>query len=256
MAKADDYFKSYDWLIGNHSDELTPWIPVMAHLSNANYFVLPCCPFDFVGKFQRTCQTKSQYRDYLDHICEIGSKMGFLVKEDKLRIPSTKRICFVSTKKSEMNQYEIEDFLEKLPKFVPRPIEETVKNCTKIPKNITQNIVDLIVNGLLSHENYQENWNAGGKLQLSKISQEILNPTLLKELKSECGGLQTLLRNHNHIFIVDKGSVRLRNPKSDDHNAGKKRPSADSVKWKKTKPCWFFHHHPQGCPSSDCFWQH
>ena len=94
-AKANDYFKNYDWLIGNHSDELTPWIPVMAHLSKANYFVLPCCSFDFYGKFQRTCQTKSQYRDYLNHICDIGDKCGFSVHEDKLRIPSTKRICFI-----------------------------------------------------------------------------------------------------------------------------------------------------------------
>ena len=53
-AKADDKFKNYDWLIGNHSDELTPWLPVMAKLSNSNFFLLPCCAFDFFAKYQTT----------------------------------------------------------------------------------------------------------------------------------------------------------------------------------------------------------
>jgi len=26
---ADSLFPEYDWIIGNHSDELTPWIPVI-----------------------------------------------------------------------------------------------------------------------------------------------------------------------------------------------------------------------------------
>ena len=50
-------------------------------------------------------------------------------------------------------------------------------------------------------------WNSGGKYHLSELS-TVLDSNLLQELKSECGGLQTLLRNHNHIFIVDKGFVR------------------------------------------------
>lgn len=45
-------FPEYDWLIGNHSDELTPWIPVMASRSSftTRYFVLPCCAHDFNKK--------------------------------------------------------------------------------------------------------------------------------------------------------------------------------------------------------------
>ena len=27
---AENTFPEYDWLIGNHSDELTPWIPVIS----------------------------------------------------------------------------------------------------------------------------------------------------------------------------------------------------------------------------------
>ena len=232
----------------------------MSKLSNSNFFVLPCCAFDFYGKFQRTCQTKSQYRNYLDHVNEISLKCGFDIEEDKLRIPSTKRICFVGTLKDSTLDPE---FLKSLQKeFVPREAEEKVKNCTKISKTVIKTILDLIVENLLKTENLCiENsnikWNAGGSMHLSDISGKVLSPDLLKELKSECGGLQTLLRNHNNIFIVGKGQVRLRNPAQDHHHAGKKRPSTVATeKYKRTRPCWFYQNHPQGCPSNDCYWLH
>ncbi len=88
LIPSDQYlFPDFDWLIGNHSDELTPWIPVMAarltflecdcaqgmcgytaiycsgcveaiigvsytfrSSYKTKYFVLPCCPHDFDGK--------------------------------------------------------------------------------------------------------------------------------------------------------------------------------------------------------------
>ncbi|CAH2073482.1 unnamed protein product, partial [Iphiclides podalirius] len=42
-------FAEYDWIIGNHSDELTPWIPVIATLSSytCNFLLLPCCAYNF-----------------------------------------------------------------------------------------------------------------------------------------------------------------------------------------------------------------
>ncbi|XP_046905134.1 probable tRNA (uracil-O(2)-)-methyltransferase [Hypomesus transpacificus] len=90
-------FPSTDWLIGNHSDELTPWIPVMAARSSysCRYFVLPCCFFDFYGKYQRRQCKKSQYKEYIDFITEVSTACGFITQEDCLRIPSTKRVCLV-----------------------------------------------------------------------------------------------------------------------------------------------------------------
>ncbi|XP_047422447.1 probable tRNA (uracil-O(2)-)-methyltransferase isoform X2 [Sciurus carolinensis] len=87
-------FPGVDWLIGNHSDELTPWIPVIAARSSydCRFFVLPCCFFDFTGKFCRRQSGKTQYREYLDFIREVGLSCGFQVEEDCLRIPSTKRV--------------------------------------------------------------------------------------------------------------------------------------------------------------------
>ncbi|XP_029382841.1 putative tRNA (uracil-O(2)-)-methyltransferase isoform X1 [Echeneis naucrates] len=90
-------FPGTDWLIGNHSDELTPWIPVIAARSSysCRYFVLPCCFFDFYGKYQRRQCKKPQYKEYIDFITEVSQVSGFNTEEDCLRIPSTKRVCLV-----------------------------------------------------------------------------------------------------------------------------------------------------------------
>ncbi len=279
QGKADDCFQEYDWLIGNHSDELTPWIPVMARLSRSKFFLLPCCPFDFYAKFQRSGgdgQQKSTYRDYLDFVANVGQKCGFKMEEDKLRIPSTKRICFIG--RTRIDGQVDHDFIEKLASetkdFVPRPVDEKVRNCTKVDKSVTSEIIDTLVKGLLKDNDSEflmkdteqaicdvqvDRWNKGTTWALAKVS-EILSPELKAKLKSECGGLQTLLRNHNHIFVVERGTVRLRCPALDDHSRGKKRPTAksDLAKFKKRKQCWFHENHPQGCPisSQDCFWAH
>ena len=73
VPSAETTFAGYDWLIGNHSDELTPWIPVMAALTSreTRFFVLPCCPFEFRHKFRRRNTGKPLYRDYLDHVKEV-----------------------------------------------------------------------------------------------------------------------------------------------------------------------------------------
>ncbi len=76
-------------------------------------------------------------------------------------------------------------------------------------------------------------------------------------MKSECGGLQTLLRNHNYIFVVASGRVRLRCHALDGHRTGKRRKTSSEVR-RKTKRCWFHDTHPDGCSvdASVCQWAH
>ena len=40
------------WLLGNHCDELTPWIPIMAAKCGKppNIWLLPCCRLTFIKK--------------------------------------------------------------------------------------------------------------------------------------------------------------------------------------------------------------
>lgn len=82
-------------------------------------------------------------------------------------------------------------------------------------------------------------------------------------LKSECGGIQTLLRNHSHIFVVREKAVRFRNAEelsveqwTAESSKKKKGMKADGIK--KAKACWFFSHHPDGCPldANSCRYLH
>lgn len=59
----DATFPDTDWLVGNHSDELTPWIPYLASKSGprTNFFVLPCCFHDFDARFQAHRGSLGQY---------------------------------------------------------------------------------------------------------------------------------------------------------------------------------------------------
>ena len=50
---------------------------------------------------------------------------------------------------------------------------------------------------------------------------------------------------------------RLRNPAEDSHELGKRKPGKSGFeKYRKTKPCWFYNNHPDGCPAKDCHWIH
>lgn len=44
LPSEENPFPSADWLIGNHSDELTPWIPVMAarHVTSIVSWTIKC----------------------------------------------------------------------------------------------------------------------------------------------------------------------------------------------------------------------
>ncbi|XP_008554335.2 probable tRNA (uracil-O(2)-)-methyltransferase [Microplitis demolitor] len=294
IPSSESLFPDTDWLIGNHSDELTPWIPVMAARSsyNCRFFLLPCCAHEFDGrKYQRSCAGNSQYLEYLEYVKSICETCGFITRVDRLRIPSTKRVCLIGWLRNyhepeiEVINKRIEEIInaraiEKINvnnnddnvtdkwsnNFKPRDIVEKVKNCTKIDKNIINEIVNLVANHLLqkvrivnvnSDDNNSEEckWNAGGKIELNEVAKLIPAGTL-KQLKTECGGLQTLLKNNSHIFQVINGTVQFKIPGS-NYLVSKKRKNKSNVRLK-VKPCWFFFNHPNGCPLSDnkCTFKH
>lgn len=271
--------KDTDWIIGNHSDELTPWIPVIAANSSydCKFFLLPCCAYEFDGqKYQRQNSSKSQYNEYLEYVKEICDVCRIDTKVDRLKIPSTKRTCFVGTTRS-YSREETKLQLAELYKFVDdkckeisssidtihdvdqmssnmkiRESVEKVRNCTKIEKNVIDEIVMLISTRLLVQKNVvNENWNAGCCLSLNEIS-KLIPSDLLKVLKKECGGLQTLLRNNHNIFEVISGNVKLRYPRTKSEVFDKltkdKRNKKDLNIELAQKQCWFFKNHPDGCP--------
>lgn len=261
-------FPKADWLIGNHSDELTLWIPVFAARSSykCKFFVLPCCPYDFNGKKYQRINTKiSQYMDYLNYVQNTCKTCGFKTEIDKLRIPSTKRTCFIGTERvypeSEMKNYNLlikkyiysqlkcanNDFSDNwCYDFKTRSAQKT-RNCTQVNRNLVEHIVNTISQELLKTVDIEDGWNKGGTLDI-RYCAKCLSPDNLHQLKNECGGLQTLLKNHHSVFKVDSGKVQLRKPTVKKKGIGA---------WKQ-KTCWFFYNHPNSCPlaSEDCSFIH
>lgn len=283
-------FPQTDWIIGNHSDELSPWVPVIAARSsyNCRFFLLPCCAYNFDGrKFQRRTCRKSQYNDFVDYALDISAVCGFQTNIDRLKIPSTKRVCLIGNERiypaSEFDNREksIQEFIIAQSEavtltisngvwnstFTPRSNVEKVKNCTKINKTIEKEIIDIVFQKLISKKRYLEglinpHWNIGGRILLSDLVKDI-SRAQLKELKSECGGLQTLLKNNNQIFNVNNGHVEIRVPLKyadrvqEDKN--KWRSKNQNIVYKyKSKPCWFYGNHPDGCLYDDenCSFKH
>ncbi|XP_043825507.1 probable tRNA (uracil-O(2)-)-methyltransferase isoform X2 [Dromiciops gliroides] len=311
----DSYlFPDVDWLIGNHSDELTPWIPLIAA--------------------SRRQSKKTQYREYLDFIKEVGFTCGFQVEEDCLRIPSTKRVCLIGKSRTypateealvdkqrtqyidsrqscaqlphgedsscsssgctiETNHCEHHTYLnylsDELPKgqfpenerkvpqengiwingFQPRDKIEQVRNCASLPRDFIDHIVLKVANLLLngkqqnpkeeSSDRSSKTWNRGGSLSLAEVANELDRETL-QRLKRECGGLQTLLKNSHQVFEVVNGRVYIRDWR-EEKAAKKTQPEAKrrlSSEAFKTRLCWFFMYHPDGCSlsSESCSYAH
>ncbi|XP_074641673.1 putative tRNA (uracil-O(2)-)-methyltransferase [Tubulanus polymorphus] len=305
---AGNLFKEYDWIIGNHSDELTPWIPVIAARSsyNCKYFVLPCCPHDFNHKFNERKAGCSLYQAYLQYVAQIGEKCGFHVERDTLRIPSTKRVCFVGRTRtysvdaesvmdrqlqsyinercdsSSEKQNSLSDNSRPVSKkfksspddddnaaslddwavnFTPRESVEKVRNCTTVDRGLQDLIVDRVFKTIIKHENRCDlqdgrKWNKGASIELSQVA-KLFDKSCLVQLKKECGGIQTLLRNQHQIFAVIGGKVQLKSELK-ERPKQKNKFSKNPELFLKTKLCWFNDHHPDGCPrvSENCLFAH
>lgn len=188
---------------------------------------------------------------YIQNVCE---DCGFVTEFDKLRIPSTKRVCIISSGRNPQRGGAVAEFLrEKCSsvEFRARGEVEKVQNCTQLDRSLVKGIVGLVYRHLIEEACYEseeeKKWNPGGSVAIKDLV-ERLPQTMLKELKKECGGLQTLLRNHRYIFELGGGIVKLRRPATSEATRGRY----------KDKPCWFFVNHVDGCVNSmeDCAYKH
>ncbi|KAL7748104.1 tRNA(Ser) Um(44) 2'-O-methyltransferase [Sorochytrium milnesiophthora] len=98
------------WVLGNHADELTPWIPLIATLSSPDLrlVLIPCCFFHLNGRkwapppssapapAHLAHASTSRYKRYLQYVGEVVAQCGYVVEWDSLRIPSTKNVAVVA----------------------------------------------------------------------------------------------------------------------------------------------------------------
>lgn len=197
----------------------------------------------------------------------MGETCGYKVEEDRMRIPSTRRTCFVGTSPKEPRDWTslltakaeiIASESSGSTSFQPRPAVEPVRNCTRIDRAIQDELVNLTAKCLLAAGSRQSGttWNAGGTVEFPALVEALVKDFKdFDRLKKECGGLQTLLRNHSHIFVVQGKAVRFRSP--DELSSAQWRAQKKKVKMSsegslaqpvKRKPCWFYSFHPDGCP--------
>ncbi|KAF9116577.1 tRNA methyltransferase 44 [Mortierella sp. AM989] len=119
-------FDNVDWVIGNHADELAPWIPIIAMRSNpmTRFVVIPCCFFDLNGSRYRFPKgaPDGKYKAYQDYICSIISTCGFILQTEILRIPSTKNVALVgmATSYSKEEEHEQNSCKKKVDDLVGR----------------------------------------------------------------------------------------------------------------------------------------
>ncbi|KAJ1922096.1 tRNA(Ser) Um(44) 2'-O-methyltransferase [Tieghemiomyces parasiticus] len=121
LVPVDARYPDVEWFIGNHADELIPWIPIMAARSryDAKIVLIPCCPFELSGaKFVAPKRRGeggdsgaggtmavanpgvTRFQAYVEYIKEIMAVCGFEVEHETLRIPSTKDIALVGRRRT------------------------------------------------------------------------------------------------------------------------------------------------------------
>uniref|UniRef100_A0A915PDK4 tRNA (uracil-O(2)-)-methyltransferase n=1 Tax=Setaria digitata TaxID=48799 RepID=A0A915PDK4_9BILA len=207
----EDFLDDTDFFIGNHTDELTPWIPIMA------------------------------------------ARLGYCVEEDRLKIPSTKRYCFLCTVPPGGLVKNVEDVISSmiastdLRNFVSRQ----VKNCSQLPREFRHMLTTKVFRHLLglSSNKVAVRLYEGESCSLKEIA-DLLDKEEKAWLRDSDGGLQTFLKNQHQVFKVAKGTVAIRNWAEEGRRTveGKMR----------TSDCWFYKHHPNGCPLSaeECCYKH
>lgn len=268
-----------NWLIGNHSDELTPWLPYVASMISyqCEFFVLPCCPWNFSAKYSRTSASLSTYQCYLDFIESVILDFGFNHKRDTMKIPSTKRTCFVSNGRNYLDSElsEKQDVIsaiirthsnsgnQKNVSCVVRSKEIQVRNGTKLNRSLCSEIVKFTAALLLKNAIIKDDvWCAGQPTHIKDIVLAVKDSIEFeKSLKNQDGGIQTVLRNFHQVFIVRNGMVSFRDWSKETKKVSSMRVGGrkyDRESLRKSKPCWFYDNHPQGCNLSaeDCNYAH
>ncbi|TGJ81157.1 hypothetical protein E0Z10_g7599 [Xylaria hypoxylon] len=97
----DGLFPKGTFIISNHADELTPWTPIIATISDCPFIMIPCCSHDLSGARFRAAAPKekgksaSAYSSLVEWVKQISHDCGWEVETEMLRIPSTRNTGIV-----------------------------------------------------------------------------------------------------------------------------------------------------------------
>ncbi|KAK2589999.1 tRNA(Ser) Um(44) 2'-O-methyltransferase [Conoideocrella luteorostrata] len=92
----DGRFEPGTFIVSNHADELTPWTPILAAMSQCPFIMIPCCSHNLTGDRFRApaprdkSKSKSTYASLVDWVSQIAEDCGWQLETEMLRIPSTR----------------------------------------------------------------------------------------------------------------------------------------------------------------------
>lgn len=101
----DGLFPEGTFIISNHADELTPWTPILAAISDCPFIMIPCCSHDLTGARFRAPAPKvegkspSAYSSLVEWVTHIARDCGWELEKEMLRIPSTRNTGLLGRKR-------------------------------------------------------------------------------------------------------------------------------------------------------------
>ncbi|KAI5464320.1 hypothetical protein BGZ63DRAFT_150225 [Mariannaea sp. PMI_226] len=102
----DGIFPKGTFIISNHADELTPWTPILATISECPFIMIPCCSHNLTGERYRAPPPKdktkshSTFASLVDWVTHIAEDCGWAVETEMLRIPSTRNTGLLGRRRS------------------------------------------------------------------------------------------------------------------------------------------------------------
>jgi tRNASer (uridine44-2'-O)-methyltransferase len=102
----DGLFPRGTFIISNHADELTPWTPIIATISQCPFVMIPCCSHNLTGAKYRApppkdkTKSESAYSSLVAWVGDIARDCGWEVETEMLRIPSTRNTGLLGRKRT------------------------------------------------------------------------------------------------------------------------------------------------------------
>ncbi|KAG7879411.1 hypothetical protein KL905_003192 [Ogataea polymorpha] len=137
-------FPKNTFIIGNHSDELTTWIPLLGY----PFMVIPCCSYNLNGEKVRYPAIKSiaqassvtsytstsRYATLVDHVEYIATIFGWQVEREMLRIPSTRNAALIGYRPNNFLPKSIYEIIA-MEGGADRWVENTLSLMKRPPRN-------------------------------------------------------------------------------------------------------------------------
>lgn len=111
-------FSAGTFIISNHADELTPWTPILATMSQSPFMMIPCCSHNLTGsKFRAPPKdpttSSSAYASLVAWVTKLAGDCGWEVEKEMLRIPSTRNTALLGRKRTKTySEVDVAQILE------------------------------------------------------------------------------------------------------------------------------------------------